>query len=410
MPDQQKKIFGLNRNVFFMGLVSFFNDFSNEMIQSVMPSFLALTLGVSPTAIGLIEGVADAIASFLKIISGSISDRIGKRKLLALAGYIISVSMRPLYAFAGSFGAIFKLRAIDRVGKGFREAPRDALLAESTTKDDLGRSFGYHRALDAVGGIAGPVAAVILLPLLNNNYSYLFFISFGIGILALLSFLFIKDIQSKNLKKPRFDFSIFSRHRNFGYFILAIFIFGLGTLPITLMLLRPLDLLKTIGDGSHQNLVPIVYLIYSLAFVFSAIPIGKLSDKIGENKIIPFGFFVAILSYLILGFSNDLPTAVLAFILFGIYSASTDGIERALTSKLVAPELLATGQGFLHAAVGVSSFLAGLIGGILWTKFGSSYAFIYGAGVSLIGFLFFISINFLTPKQKIIMPPQAEIR
>ena len=377
-----------------MGIVSFFNDFSNEMIQSVMPAFLSVTLGVSPVFVGIIEGVADAVASFLKIFSGWLSDKLKKRKYLALAGYALSVSVRPFYGFASSFGAIMGLRVTDRIGKGFRDAPRDALLSESSDKRELGKSFGYHRAMDAVGGIAGPLSAVLLLPILSGDYRLLFFIAFGVGLFSLASFFFIKDIEiSKERVVRKFDLRIFKEYKEFGIFLSSIFIFGLGTLPITLMLLRPIEI------GANISYIPLMYLAYSLTFVLSAIPFGRLSDKMGERFVIPFGFIAAIIAYFMLAFAGSIPLTVFAFMLFGVYSAATDGIERALTSKLICPELLATGQGFLHAAIGISSLLAGLIGGILWTQFGSAYAFIYGAGFSMIGLIFFMSLSLLRPKK-----------
>lgn len=397
IKEGDKKILGFRRNVFFLGLVSLFNDFSNGMIQSVMPVFLSVTLGVPPVFIGVLEGAADAVASFLKIVSGHISDRVHKRKSLTILGYALSVAVRPLYVVASSFSRILAIRVTDRIGKGFREAPRDALLSESVEDHELGKSFGFQRSMDAIGGIAGPLGAVLILSMLGeSNYRPLFFIAFGIGILALLSFVFIKDIPD-GIKKPptRFDFRIFNKNKKFIWFLFAIFIFGMGTLPITLMLLRPIEIGSSLGN------IPLLYLIYSLVFVIYAVPFGKLSDKVGERFVIPLGFVSAIGCYLILGtVANSFWTAVLAFSLFGVYSAATDGITRSLTTKLVGHDLLVTGQGFLQAAVGVSSFLAGLIGGLLWTKFGAFSAFIYGASFAALGLIIFLIINFLPKRQR----------
>ena len=385
----EKRIFGLRKNVFFLGLVSLFNDFSNEMIQSVMPVFMATVLGVPPVAIGAIEGVAYAVASFLRIFSGWLSDRFGRRKAFAVIGYIISVSVRPIYAFASSFSSIVKLRIIDRVGKGFRESPRDALLSESSDHKELGKSFGYHRSMDAIGGIMGPALAVILLPFLGGSYRSLFLIAFAIGLFSIISFFFVSEtrkapVPAKHIS--RFNTAVFKDNKNFTYFLSAIFIFGMGTLPITLVLLRPLEV------GASVFIIPFMYLVFSFTFVIAAIPFGRLSDKIGERLVIPFGFFIALSAYFILALSSSMLLIILAFSLLGVASAATDGVERALVSKLIKPELLATGQGFLHASVGLSSLLSGVLGGLIWTIFGSGYAFIFSAGFSLLGLVFFISV------------------
>src|SRR3989338_3419444 len=195
--DKEKRIFGLQKNVFFLGLVSLLNDFSAEMIQSVMPAFLTVVLGVPPVLIGFLEGFADALASILKIYFGWFSDKIGKRKILAVTGYIIAVSTRWFLALVTGFGQVFVLRAIDRVGKGLRDSPRDALISESVESRELGKSFGYHRAMDTIGATLGPLSAVFLLPLILNDYRLLFKIGFVLGILSVLTFVFVKDVKAR---------------------------------------------------------------------------------------------------------------------------------------------------------------------------------------------------------------------
>ncbi len=382
-------IFGLRKNVFFLGLVSLFNDFSNEMIQSVMPAFLAITMGVPPIGIGLIEGGADAVASFLKIFSGWFSDKIGRRKLPALLGYALSVSTRPFFAFASRFSEVFSLRIIDRVGKGFRDSPRDALLAESADQKELGKSFGYHRAMDAMGGMLGPLGAFLILPLVHGSYQKLFLVAFGVGLLTIFTFVFVKEIKRKDgTALPKITRLFFKEHRRFSFFILSIFVFGLGTLPITLMLLKP------IGLGVSIAAIPLLYFIYNVTFVGAAIPLGRLSDKFGKRKTIVIGFAMAILSYVILARAEAAWSAILAFIVLGFYSAATDGIERAMTARLVNPQYLATGEGLLNAAVGISSLLSGLVGGLIWTLSGPAAALYYAAALSAIGAMIFIIFNF----------------
>lgn len=379
----------MKKNVFYLGLVSLFNDFSNEMIQSVMPVFLAVSLGVPPVGVGLIEGAADAVSSLVRIFSGWLSDKINRRKLPAILGYTISVSTRPFFMLATTFSHVLALRAIDRVGKGFREPPRDALLSDSADREELGRSFGYHRAIDAVGGMLGPLAAFLILPFINYNYRILFFIAFCVGLLAIFSFAFVREIKRPPEEKtPRFHFSLFGKHKTFCLFIAAIFVFGLGTLPITLMLLRPME------GGLQLGSVPLLYFVYYVVFVLTAFPLGRVSDRVGERSVITIGFLAAIAAYIMLVLSSAILPSVIAFIFFGLYSAATDGIERALAAKLISHELLATGQGLLNASVGLSSLLAGFIGGLLWTLFGAPAAFIYALSMAGIGFLMFAYISF----------------
>lgn len=389
-----KRIFGLVPNVFFLGLVSLLNDFSSEMIYSVMPAFLTTVLGAPAFFIGFLEGFADALASFLKIFAGWFSDKIGKRKVISVYGYSLSVATRLFLAVVANFWQVFILRVIDRVGKGFRDSPRDALISESVPLGELGKSFGYHRAMDSIGSVLGPLAAVALLPIFAGNYRQIFIVGFAAGFLAVLTFFFVKDVSktqngSSNVQQPRLSriFSLRQFEHPFKYYITAVFVFGLGVMPISLMVLKS----QSLGLGVVG--IPLMYLISSASFIIFAIPFGRLSDKIGEKKVLVLGFFMAIISYFILAISNNLPGLIVGFIVFGLYSAMTDGVTRALASKLVAPHQLATGQGFLNAAIGISSLLAGIIGGGIWTFISPAAAFTCSLALMIIGLLTFIRLN-----------------
>lgn len=391
--DKEKKVFGLHINVFLLGLVSFFNDASNQMIQSVMPAYLSVVLGIPPVFVGLIEGLSDAIASFARIVSGWFSDAIGKRKLPSILGYALSVATRPFFTIISGFKEALFLRMTDRAGKGFREPPRDALIIETVHKNDLGISFGFQRAMDAAGGLIGPLLAVFFLNKYSGDYARFFIVSFWVGILAVLAYAFVKEAKKpvsdkEVVLKEKLDFRLLYGNKELTFFIMSVFIFGLGELPIALMLLRPIEIGINIAD------VPLMYLLYSFTFTIGAMPFGKWSSKVGERTVIITGFVAAIGAYFILAGSNSLLPAIFAFSLYGLYPAATEGAEKILAAKIVEPQLLATGEGFLNAAIGFSSLLAGLIGGILWTKFGAQTAFVYGATMSFAGLVIFSLISF----------------
>lgn len=388
---EQPRIFGLRKNVFFLGLVSLFNDFSAEMVYGVMPAFLTTVLGAPPVFLGFMEGFVDAFASVFKIFSGWLSDKVGARKRFAVSGYTLAVFARSFLTLVGNIWQVFALRVVDRVGKGLRDSPRDALLSESVERAELGKSFGYHRAMDRAGAILGPLGAIILLPLLGGNYRQLFLIAAALGLLAVFTFLFVREARTREEIMPKvpipFSFSLRDFPREFKLFLFAIFVFGLGVMPEALMLLKAKDI------GLSLASIPFVYLIYTISFTLFAIPFGKISDVVGEKKVLVGGFCAAIASYATLAFFDTASGVVAGFIVFGLYSAMTDGIGRALTSKMVSPAQLATGQGFLQSAVGLSALLGGLIGGTLWTIFGAYAAFLYGASLMVIGLLVFLRLN-----------------
>jgi len=389
--DEEKKIMGVRKNIFFLGLVSMFNDLSGEMVQSVMPVFLTSVLGAPAVFVGFIDGAADTISSVLKVVSGWFSDKVHKRKLPAVVGYVISDATRWFLMFAQNVWQVFGLRVADRVGKGFRDAPRDALIAESAPESELGRSYGFHRAMDTLGATIGPLSAFFLLPFLGGSYRKLFFIAFVLGFLAIASFVFVKDKKIEGTvqkPRPRLNWNLFRTHRRFVSIVISIFVFGLGTLPIALVLLKA----KEVGNVAD---VPLMYFVYSLAFVFFSIPLGRLADRIGERAVIAGGFLVAVLAYIGLLSSAHIVMLTASFAALGVYSAATDGMQRMLAAKAFGAEheLIATAQGFLNMAVGFSSLGAGLIGGLLWTSVDSSAALGYAAAVSLIGCALFLVVS-----------------
>lgn len=396
-----KRILGLRKNVFFLGLVSLLNDFSAEMVYSVMPAFLTTVLGAPPVFLGFMEGFVDAFASAFKIFSGWFSDRIGVRKWFSVSGYTLSTLTRSVLALVGNVWHVFALRVVDRIGKGLRDSPRDALLSESVTPNELGGAFGFNRTMDRVGAILGPLGAVILLPLLGGNYRRLFVIAFVLGIFSIIAFLFVKEAKTKEEIIPKvpvpFSFSLRNFNGRFKLFLVAMFLFGLGVMPEALILLK-------VGDiGLPLTAIPLMYLIYTISFALLSTPFGHISDRIGERKVLIGGFFAAILSYSILANATNLGSVIIGFVIYGLYSAMTDGVGRALASKLVMSSQLAQGQGFLQAAIGVSALLGGVTGGAIWTYYGATAAFYYGAAMMVVGLVVFVRLNGFSGKTQLII-------
>jgi len=379
-----KRILGLNQNVFFMGMVSFFNDFSNEMILSVFPAFFAGVLKAGAASLGMVEGIADGASQFIKIFSGRYSDKIQKRKLPAVLGYALSVAVRPFYINASTLLGVLTPRVIDRVGKGLREAPRDSLISLSVQKEELGKSFGFHRAMDTVGGIAGPLTAYLILRYMPNNFNAVFLCAFVIGLLAIFSFVFVKEVKvvaqyvsEKNSRIPL--------PPHFFSSLLSFFILSLGTLPVALMLLRIADF------GYDLSTIPLFYLIYSVSVSIFSIGAGNLADKIGDRKVLFLGYVILLFSYFALSF-HGMVALVISFVLLGLFSAFTDGIQRAYISRISAPEARGTAIGFLNGASGLGFLFAGIVGGLIWQNLGPIYAILV-SGLVILGGLFSLYIE-----------------
>lgn len=379
-----KRVFGLEKNVFFMGVVSFLNDVSNQMIISSFPAFFTGFLKGSAASLGIVEGFADGMSQIMKIISGRISDKIQKRKVLIVAGYAIAVFIRPIYTLIKTpFGA-FVLRSTDRFGKGVREAPRDALISLSSPKEELGKSFGYHRALDAAGSLLGPLVAFFMLRRMPENWNAIFITSFIIGLLALVSFVFVKEIGGivKTVKNIRSDIMPKTEKK-----IMASFLFlAIGTIPVALILLK----VKTIGlDISY---IPLFYFIYYLSFTAFSLSAGKMADKIGEKRVIVIGYLFLAASYVIIAFNGIIPL-IGGLVVMGLYSAATDGTTRAYVSKLSGAENRGAVIGMINGIIGIGLIVAGIIGGFFWQIIGPSMTLIIFAFIVLIAIFCFSKIK-----------------
>jgi MFS family permease len=391
--DEKKKIFGLEKNAFFTGLTSFFTDTSTKMVYSVMPLFL-LSIGASKTTISLIEGIAESTASLLKAISGYWSDKIGKNKPFMIIGYGITAIITPLYALARIPILILFFRFFERIGKGLRAAPRDSLISGSIKKNEAGKTFGFQKAMDNSGAIVGPLIAFLLLSIFPLNYSYIFLLATIPAILGVLTIIiFIKEAKAEK-KETTNKISLKLLPKKFYFFLIIIFVFTLGNSADALLLV------KTSETGIDKSYIPFVYMIFNTVSVLLAIPIGKLSDRIGREKLIILGFIVYAIVYYFFGRFNSINVFIFLFMLYGFYSALTDGSQKAMISDIVSKDLKGTGFGIYHAVLGITLLPASLIAGLLYDKVNSNAPFYFGSIMALIATILMIIFTVLDKKKE----------
>ncbi|GAB1473785.1 MFS transporter [Bacteroidota bacterium] len=380
-----KRYFGLERNVFYTGLTSFFTDTSTKMIYSVMPLFL-LSIGASKTSISLIEGVAESTSSLLKALSGYWSDKIGKNKPFMIIGYGITALVTPLYALARIPVHILLLRFLERIGKGVRAAPRDSLIRASVKGNNLGKNFGFHKAMDNSGAIIGPLAAFLLLSIFPLNYKNIFLIAGIPAVIGVITIVF----YIKEASRPKADSSpkikLSDLPKRFYFFLIIVFLFNLGNSADALLLV------KTAETGIEKAYIPFVYMIFNVVSVLFAIPAGKISDKIGRTKLIFTGFLIYSFVYFMFGRFNSIGIFIPLFVLYGLYSALADTGQKAMVGDLVSKEQIGTGFGLYHALLGITLLPASLIAGLLYDKVSPSAPFYFGsamAALASIGVIFY---------------------
>jgi MFS family permease len=378
----------LNRNVAAMGFTSLFSDTSHEMATATLPAFLTELVGASaPQLLGLITGLSDALSSFVKIFSGWLSDRLKKRKSLMVLGYLLTGFFVGMIGFAKSWFEILFYRVLGWIGRGTREPPRDALLAESVDRKFYGHAFGFHRAMDTLGAIIGPLLALFFIPLLG--FRNIFFMSFIPGALAVLTVaIFIKEKPRILEGKVRSFFAhIKSLPKEFQFFILIMFIFGIGNFNRTLLLLRVQEVLSpTAGIILAGTLSVLFYVIRNIAQALADYGVGSLSDKFGKRTLLAiFGFFL--FGIMSLGFmitSTNIFYFVFLFVLSGISAAAYTALEKAYAADLLPSNIRGTGYGALQTVDGIGDFVSSFIVGTLWVAISSSVAFLYGAILSFL--------------------------
>jgi len=368
------------RNVIFLGLISLFTDLSSEMVYPLIPLYLTLVLGTSPAVVGVIEGIAESLASLLKVFSGYISDRFQKKKLLAFIGYAPGILYKLALILAGSWAGVLGARVIDRIGKGIRTAPRDVLVSESTDKDNMGRAFGIHKALDKLGAAAGILIAYFILLGMGSNFDFklVFWISIIPAVIGLFMFFFVTEKKVKRTTKKREAF-----WKNWGkvsgqlrLYLFVTLLFTLGNSSNAFILLKA----YTVGFDTVN--VILLYFVYSAVAAILSIPFGRLSDRIGRKKLLVWGYLTFTLCYLGFAFAPNAGVMIFSFVLYGVFTAMIIGVERAYIAEIAPPELKGTMLGLQATIVGIALLPASIVAGVLWEAFGAAMPFIFGASLS----------------------------
>jgi len=400
MPEETKKPRKLPRSVVSLSFVSLFTDISSEMIYPLLPQFLTNVLGASATTLGAIEGISESTASFLKLASGIMADKVKRRKPLVLGGYTFSSLIRPLVGLAQTWPFVLFVRFTDRIGKGIRTSPRDALIADVTPREDRGRAFGLNRSLDHLGAVFGPLITAGLLALFTRyelgGVRQVFLWAFVPGVVAILILIF--GVKEKDRvfeqKKLNLKGDWKSLGKNFKFLMVALVIFTLGNSTDAFLLLR-------LGEVFSHGM-PLEVSVFTVSILWSGFHViksistyigGRLSDKFGRKSLIFTGWILYAVVYLVFAFSELSITLIFTFMVYGIYYGLTEPCEKAFVADLVPDDLRGTAFGYYNSAIGFAALPASLMFGLLKDSFGPVLAFSVGACLAGIASLMLMMVK-----------------
>ncbi len=378
--DKKSKPAGL-RNVVSLGLVSFFTDFSTEMVLGVLPLFLVGNLGISRAILGAIEGSSELTSYAFRMFSGALSDKVRKRKIFIIVGYGLSTISKPFFVFSGGWVDALVVRATDRMGKGIRTAPRDALIADSVSESISGKAFGIHRTIDQTGAIVGPIVAFGILQTMDIHAVFLFSLIPGIIAVMILVF-FVREVAIKKLTSTTTVFGNIGKavkgNRPFVILLIVTGIFSLGAFNFSFVLLKASDL------GIDQSVIPVVYTVINVAHTVIGIPAGILADKIGKEKALTMGYaFFAVTSVLMALLADNSLYAYILALGFGLYLGISETVQRAVIPKYVSAELRGTAYGLYNLVSGVCFFFSNMTFGHIWDIYGVNMAVLFSLCFSI---------------------------
>ena len=377
----------LGRNVVALGWVAFFGGLAQDMIQPILPVFYTTVLGLNKEFVGLIEGSLMTVVSLMKIGAGYLSDALGLRKAIVFAGYALSALARFTLGFAGSGGAVFGLRLTDGIGKGLKDAPRDALVAGSAGGRKLGFAFGVQRTLDTLGSVAGPLIAFGLLRVWVNHpdkYRQVFLVAGVIAAVPLVIIGLLVRERRAAISKQRISLAVLKGPC--AGFLAVMLLFTLGNYSDAFLILRAQDV------GVAAVMIPVVYALFNLVSALAAIPAGRLSDRIGRRRAITYGWAVYALTYLGFALAGQAWMIWVLYAFYGLFYALTEGAGKALVAELVPDANRGAAYGLYNASIGVMALPASLVAGVLWTRVSPAAPFAFGAAMA---FLAFVALRFV---------------
>ena len=376
------------RSIWALGFVSMFMDISSEMIHVLLPVYLVTVLGTSTLTVGFIEGIAEATANITKIFSGALSDWLGKRKLLTTIGYGLAAFTKPIFPLAATVGWVVAARFIDRIGKGIRDAPRDALIADIAPADLRGASFGLRQSLDTVGAVVGPLAAIVLMVLSSDNFRFVFWIAVVPAFMSLAVMIFAVQEPARHEAdtKPRLRLEDARRLSNRFWAVV-----GVATILTLARFSEAFLILRSQNVGLPLSLVPAIMVVMNVVYALAAYPAGVLSDRLGRGGLLAVGMMCLIVADLILALGPTITLVMLGVAFWGLHMALTQGLFASLVADTAPADLRGTAFGVFNFAGGIAMLVASALAGGLWDAYGPAATFLAGAGfaaVAVIGLIF----------------------
>ena len=363
--------------IYAIGATSLLNDASSEMIFPLLPVFLSSVLGAGAATLGVIEGTADAAASLLKLASGALSDRMGRRKPLVVGGYALASLIRPLIAFAHTAGTVLAIRVTDRVGKGLRASPRDALIADAAPPELHGRAFGVHEAMDHAGAVVGPLVAYLLLAMGLGLRSVFLLSALPAAVACLVVVVFVREARSRPSQPVAAAPAVPILSRPFLGYLLATILFALGNSSDAFLLLRVHD------AGLPTQAAPLLWALHHVVKSTTSAKAGELADRLGRRRALAAGWITYAAIYAGFAFARSGWSIASLFVVYGLHFALVGGAQKALVADLVPAEARARGFGLYHMCVGLAAMPASLLFGLLYQRLGAATAFLTGAGLAL---------------------------